>query len=613
MRLGPFVAVLALGAMATAFAAAPQPAAVDFVRDVQPIFRQHCYACHGPVTHQMGLRLDRRADAMRGGSIAVIGPGNAAASRLYLRVAGRTAGPQMPPTVALTPSQIDTIKRWLDEGAEWPDTAAGDGAPAPIAPILTAVAAGDLTKVRSLLDAGADVNVRSDEGLTPLLVATGMRGASPMVRLLLEHGGDAKADALGWTTLLRAAVAGDADVQRLLIAAGETRAVGAAIGLTLRAGCRTCAEFLAGHLTADTIPNGMFVLSQPFSDGSLVPAFLALAKTHGVPTDSAVAPPPPSAAGPPDEDVHSAARPESARQAIERALPLLQTADVTFMKKTGCVSCHHNSVTAMAVSMARTHGVRVDEETAQSQADAIGRYLESWRPRVSLGFGIPGNQDTVSYLLLGLSAEGFGATAATDTMARFLLRTQNDDGHWQSDAHRPPIESSEIEVTAVSLRALQVYAPHGDAAYPAAMKAAAMWLASARPRSTEDQAFQLLGLAWARAGKSPMAKAVQALRGEQRPDGGWAQLPSLGSDAYATGQALVALEESSAVTPSDPAYRRGVDFLLKTQLADGSWHVHTRARPVQPYFESDFPHRRDQFISTAATAWATIALAATLH
>jgi len=49
--------------------------------------------------------------------------------------------------------------------------------------------------------------------------------------------------------------------------------------------------------------------------------------------------------------------------------------------------------------------------------------------------------------------------------------------------------------------------------------------------------------------------------------------------------------------------------LLSTQLEDGSWHVGTRTIPLQPYFDSEFPHERDQFVSAAATNWATMALA----
>ena len=56
------------------------------------------------------------------------------------------------------------------------------------------------------------------------------------------------------------------------------------------------------------------------------------------------------------------------------------------------------------------------------------------------------------------------------------------------------------------------------------------------------------------------------------------------------------------------AYRRGVDYLMRKQEADGSWHVRTRAFGFQPYFESGFPHGHDQWISMAATAWSAMAL-----
>ena len=63
------------------------------------------------------------------------------------------------------------------------------------------------------------------------------------------------------------------------------------------------------------------------------------------------------------------------------------------------------------------------------------------------------------------------------------------------------------------------------------------------------------------------------------------------------------------VPADDPVYRRGVAYLLRTQLDDGSWHVRSRTIPFQPYYESGFPHGRDQFISCAATGWAATALA----
>jgi len=97
----------------------------------------------------------------------------------------------------------------------------------------------------------------------------------------------------------------------------------------------------------------------------------------------------------------------------------------------------------------------------------------------------------------------------------------------------------------------------------------------------------------------------------QHTDGGWAQLPTLGSDAYATGLALHALYVSGAASDTQ-RYQDGASYLLRTQLDDGTWHVRSRGFGFQAYFETGFPHGRDQFISSAATAYAVMALAHSL-
>jgi hypothetical protein len=122
--------------------------------------------------------------------------------------------------------------------------------------------------------------------------------------------------------------------------------------------------------------------------------------------------------------------------------------------------------------------------------------------------------------------------------------------------------------------------------------------------------MQLLGLKWANSDVTNREARTRELIDAQRPDGGWAQTPYLSSDAYATGQALYALSEMG-VAISDPTLKRGAEFLLHTQDRDGSWYVKSRAMKIQPYFESGFPHGHDQWISQAATSWATMALTLT--
>ncbi len=100
---------------------------------------------------------------------------------------------------------------------------------------------------------------------------------------------------------------------------------------------------------------------------------------------------------------------------------------------------------------------------------------------------------------------------------------------------------------------------------------------------------------------------MQEVLATQRPDGGWSDLPSMASSAYATGRSLVALNVAG-LPATDPAYQRGVQFLLGTQQEDGSWYVKTRALAFQPYFDAEFPHGHDQWISAAGTSWASMAL-----
>lgn len=731
--------VIALGIALVAAGSAQDVARVDFARDVQPILKQRCYGCHGPSHQENNFRLDRRSAAMRGGTIAVIGPGNSAGSRLFLRLTGNDFGPQMPPAGPLSPAQISTIKAWIDQGAEWPDDLAGEepravpdpaattlmkalrdgdatafrtlaaaepGAgnakgPAGSTPLMHAVLYGDATAVKRLLDAGAnpnirnaagatalmwavtdlektrlllehgaDVNAQSADQRTPLLVAAGLPGGSAVVRLLVDRGADVEAHAAGGafgetTPLTEAAYAGDAATFLLLVERGADVKAEAPLllALSLYSECAPCAQTLLSSanladlgpaMTLTAPPNGpALAFSQLLERGASASVtdlqgrtvLMLAAASDAVPVDAAksliargvdvnaVSPTGETAialaklrgntalvdlllkAGAKDAAVPAApaAKPvpaASLRAAVERSVPLLQDASGAFLKKSGCVSCHHNSLASMAVAMARSQGVRVDEEMAQDQQDTVGRYLETWRERALQGAGIPGDSDTVSYILLGLSAEGYPSDEATDAMARFVARQQTPSGRWHITAHRPPIESEDVEVTAVSMRALQVYAPKsGRAPYEEAIRRAAAWLAKAEPHNTESRAFQLLGLDWSKAGTGPLQRAARALTATQRPDGGWPQLPTLPSDAYATGQALFALVETGALPATDPVYQRGARFLLNSQFEDGSWFVKSRAIPVQPHFETGFPFGHDQFISAAASNWATMALA----
>jgi len=716
--LNGLVAVLIAGVTAglSGGVSAQSPERVDFARDVQPLLRTNCYGCHGPALQNGNFRLDLRRDSMPnrvGANGARIVPGDSASSRLYLRVSGSAAGLQMPPTGALEPVEIHTLKVWIDQGAEWPDELAGETASPPqdplatqvldairrgdrrrverlvkdnrqaartagsggIAPLMYAALYGDAASVRLLLDMGADPNTRNDtgatallwgvddleivqlllergadpnarsvDGRTPLLVAAGRYGAGDIVKALLDRGATLK----GQAVLNQAAAAGDAPVMRLLFEHGADTAT-LPNDLAIRSGCVDCVELLLPSAGRPALTRALELVARHGDSKSMrmllergaEPTAAALragaaseraplegiatlldrgvrdeqafelASRHGeTPVTMALRPAGVTPGPPPLLDLKTPAAPRSVRGAIEASLPLLQRADEVFLKRAGCISCHNNSLFQMTAAAARKRRFGVDETSLRAQATRMGVYLESWRERELQDISIPGGVDTATYILAGLAAAPYAPTPATDALARFVKRRQFADGGWHIATHRPPIESSDFQATALAIRALRAYAPvpqKGE--YGRAIERGGAWLAHARPKTTEDHVFQLLGLHWAAASPVMIQNAARALIALQRADGGWSQLATLESDAYATGQALTALSESGALKPGNPVSEKAVRFLLDTQLADGSWYVRSRAVPIQPHFDSEFPHGKDQFIAAAATNWATMALA----
>jgi len=411
-------------------------------------------------------------------------------------------------------------------------------------------ALGDLNAIRNALDHGADVHAVDPLGRTALMYAAAS-DLLPLdeVRLLVERGADINAK----------------DSHKLSGDAGLT-----VLDIARRHGETPVVEYLV----------------KMGAKGSATPP--PVLKARGVNTISA---------------------------AIQGSLPLIQQADANFIPKAACVSCHNNSFAALAVGAARRSGFRVDEATAARQVKANVMGLEKLRDLLHqnsmAGVGDFFAPFVLSYILIGLDAEHYQPDLNTDTVAMFLKSRQSPDGQWAYPAAdgRPPICSDYIGQTALTMRALQLYAPKADrAAYDQAIRLAASWLAKVQSTNNEDRGYRLLGLAWANTDKDATQKAVRELLAKQRADGGWSDIDSMESSAFATGKSLYALQ-TAGLPASDGAYQRAVQFLLETQLQDGSWHVRTRALALQPYFDAGFPHGFDQWISAAGTSWATIALA----
>lgn len=539
-------------------------------------------------------------------------------------------------------------------------------------------AATDLEKTRLLLDHGADVNARSDELRTPLMIAARRPGGVPVVKLLLDRGANPNPNANPTSEsspLLEAATAGDLAIMQLLIGRGaDAKAAGPPALLMAAASlCSKCLDLLAAKMPdraaytgalpdiasladvnavrlmldhgadvnvfdplgrtplmyaagSDLVP--LDVVKMLIERGADVNAknrhqqggdsgltVLDIAKLRGdTPIVQLLIKS--GAKGTAQTPVILKPRQENTiQQAVDGSLPLLQRADANFIPKAGCVSCHNNSLAAMTLGVARKSGFRVDEKLAAEQVKANVTGLEKIRDRLHQGFfaqvGDIFGPVVVGYILVGLDAEDYKPDLNTDAVAMYLKMRQSPDGQWAFPASdtRPPICSSYIGQTVLAMRGLQLYAPKIDkAAYDKSVQLAANWIANAQAVTYEDRAWQVIGLAWAASDKAAIQKAMRELLSVQRSDGGWPDMASMESNAYATGKALVSLH-TAGLPVSDAAYQRGVRFLLKTQQQDGSWFVKSRALTFQPYFDAGFPHGFDQWISAAGTNWAAMALA----
>jgi ankyrin repeat protein len=544
-------------------------------------------------------------------------------------------------------------------------------------------AGGDARMLKSLLDRGAAVDAEASDGTTALLVAA-RYGNTESLRLLLEHGARAISPNVREELLRIAYSDPDPTMLRMLESIGlrltqssELRGPVVAPNVTQPAVMK---RFLAlgasPHETAATSTITLSALSyavgqpavpaaatlidhgaDPNARGSrgLTPLMMAAAAdsgeattlllTHGASVDlrdeagrtaldwalmrgetrvagilreagTASMTPPPAAPA-------TVGEPRTARDAVTRAVAKLQAAGPVFYERANCISCHTHSLPAVAVKLARDHGVAVDQALAVHPAQAT---LADWtreRERNLLA-GLPprGGRAAVvnnlAYGLFALAADEVAPTAVTDAAALRFAALQSADGSWDGGAStfariRPPLNAAPIPTTALAVRGLSVYAPPGRRGETTRRIARARsYLEKATPVDTQDEAFRLLGLVWARVGPDLIMQQRSRLLALQRPDGGWAQLPTMTSDAYATGQALYALR-AAGQSPVTAAYQRGGAYLRRTQLDEGTWFVRSRAVGFLRYFDGGFPHGRDQFISAAATSWAVMALAPMLE
>ncbi|QDV17448.1 Prenyltransferase and squalene oxidase repeat protein [Gimesia panareensis] len=301
--------------------------------------------------------------------------------------------------------------------------------------------------------------------------------------------------------------------------------------------------------------------------------------------------------------------PTTIRAAISRSIPLIETASAGSARERTCFTCHNQALAVLVLSEAQQRGFPIDKTNLQRQVDhtaaALKRGLEKYRS----GRGQGGGPDMASFSLWTLELAGRKPDDITSAVTGYLLERNRSRDHWLRNSTRPPSMSSDTNTSYFVIRALNHFGT--EAQQPRIKDRIAQardWFLKLKPATTEERVFQLRAFLELDVEASRIKSASQQLVALQNADGGWSQLPEMSSDAYATGTVLVALLRSNQLQPTDPTIQRGIQYLVDSQQPDGSWYVKSRANPFQTYFETGYPHGKDQFISATAGSWATVAL-----
>ncbi len=270
------------------------------------------------------------------------------------------------------------------------------------------------------------------------------------------------------------------------------------------------------------------------------------------------------------------ALPVTPREAGQHGLDWLLDSAVAWQRKEGCYGCHVQSFAIMGAAVAKANEYEINMAKTKELADYLASiqaaqgYIttgqETFRPviqTVLAGIGLSQYDQHVG--------TGYGGTLVK--MADWLVTQQTGAGYWNVDHEEAPVDQGEAMTTGAALVTLVAAQRHqAKPAYDQAIQQGAAWLRTVRPSTTQDIVFAVVGLkASGAANDDPdVVRFIEMLKSQQNADGGWGETTHLGSNGYATGQALYA-HKIAGVNIHEESFRQGVFWLLDHQQRDGSW------------------------------------------
>jgi hypothetical protein len=309
------------------------------------------------------------------------------------------------------------------------------------------------------------------------------------------------------------------------------------------------------------------------------------------------------------------------QKTVERAIGYMQTESAAWLKTRGCAACHHVPMPLWALSEAQRQGYAIDKKyLADTFESLLGSKDKLMATRIfpnpadkpdprpqgrGLNMGLP----FLAVAAQSLPSLSEGQKQSLKLIAEEIVKKQQPDGSWEffSTLRRPPINECQTTDSAWIVMALEGgMGPDAPEAQRVALSKAIAWY-GAQKHSNLHQDKVLKVLLGARSGKPRdlMQTTIDELLALQRPDGGWSQtVPEPKSDAFATGQTLYVLS-LVGYTAERPEIKRGIDFLVGTQTAEGNWPMISRSTPDGSPGSSKLLTP----ITCAAASWATLGLA----
>lgn len=260
---------------------------------------------------------------------------------------------------------------------------------------------------------------------------------------------------------------------------------------------------------------------------------------------------------------------DSARQAIEKALPYLEEEGTWWIEKKDCVSCHHTSFFVWAKDLALEQGFAIDRDTLDGQREWMwNSFLEEIEadPDNPDSKPKPGevkgdrNVEGVSQFLVSAS-QSAAPEEVIQRLVEVVKSNQGENGHWSPGGQLPRQERSKTETQWASNQWAELaLAAHGEEPE----RKTETWKEGVPAVTSEWWMLNLLL-------RPSNPHSLKNLLDRQKEDGGWSWKTGEPSDPSGTGQALIALGRAGKTGEHAAAVARARQFLVETQDEEGHW------------------------------------------